>query len=309
MDKQQLVKELLSKGVMVTPQMLEKIVEEDTSRILKDASGSTCTVVHEQEPQSKSVKFRIRETEQPRDISPNDVIRANIRRYEALRKMLLRRISAVSISNSRGTSSRITLLGMVRERRGDTFVLEDATGTIDVKARIAVNDDDVIAVSGWIRNGTLFAEDVIYPDIPISREVNTMEGKVLLTFNQKEDKEGADIVLTPDALNGEGRERRMTNPAWVLLEDGNGRSTVFVYRAKGTVDRKVALSWLRKRVVLNGNFYATGSDNVLDPVPDIMWIISDNEPWSENYKGVTLVSFGKGHSALLDLKTRKIETR
>jgi hypothetical protein len=95
----------------------------------------------------------------------------------------------------------------------------------------------------------------------------------------------------------------------VSVERGGKKADLLVYRADGAVGKETAVSWLKRRFIGGGNVLVPDDGRVLDRVPDIMWIVSANEPWAQNYKGVTIVSFGKPRSALISLRDRKIEIR
>ncbi len=304
MDKQEIVRKLLSRGIMVAPETLEKMKGTETDEILAEkyeaAAGGTET------GGSRKLKCTLRTPETQERMTPDDAIRRNAQRFERLKSIFLGKTDAVSIRNLGRTTAKICIVGQVREKKQDGFLLEDTTGEIRVKTRENAETGDVIAVKGWIRENVLFADETVYPDIPIKREINVMDGSVLLASERGIDDVPADVMLTPDTLSGVGKERRMPNPAWVFLENGGTRVTLLVYRTAESLDKEKALLWLRRRYIGTENGPLPNNDRVLDNVPDILWLISENEPWTVNYKGVTVISFGRRKKSLVDLKTRKV---
>jgi hypothetical protein len=306
MDDSEILKELLKRGLMVSPQTLTEIKRNGMEQFL---SGEGRGRIGKQDAGERhKITYQIKEYPHQDVITPEDVIRRNLEKYEILRRILLKRADAVSIGNIQKTSSKACIVGMVREKTQGGFLLEDATGQASVKSRENVEEDDVIAVRGWPRDNTFFAEEIIYPDVPINREITSMDARILLTSGMNAHEGGFDVVIMPDSLAGEGKERRIPNPAWIFLEDGKNNMVVLVYRVSGRTDKNTVISWLRKRHI-GKRRHIPERGTVLERIPDLFWVISESEPWMDNYKGVSIVSFGRNHSAIIDLKTRKIETR
>jgi hypothetical protein len=303
MDKREIVRKLLSRGIMVTPETLEKMKGTETDENLAEKYGATSSGTR----LGGNLKCTLRAPEMPERVTPEDAVKHNIQRFERLKAILLGKTDAISIRNLGRTTAKICIIGQVREKRHDGFVLEDTTGEIGVKTQENAETGDVVAVKGWIRENMLFADETVYPDIPITRQVSVMDGSVLLASERGIDEVPADVTITPDTLSGPGKERRMPNPAWVFLEKGKNKITLLVYRTSAGIDKEKALSWLRRRYIGTENGPLPNNDRVLDHIPDIVWLISENNPWTVNYKGVTVISFGRKKKSLVDLKTRKVQ--
>jgi hypothetical protein len=304
MDKQSLVREFLKKGVLVSPTALEEMEKDKSKGELHPKEPGSCVVLGEKK---KGIRCTLKGTVIPSSITPQDAVRAYRERFEKLRGMMLRKTDAVSVKNAAKESSKVSVIGMVREVCEGSFLLEDTTGTITVRSAAKVLPDDVVAATGWVRDEVLIAENLSYPDISISRDVGSASGRLLLSFAPGPGLKDVDVTMTPDTLKDAYGEKRMQIPTWAFIEDANGASvSVFVYSHEGLADKELALSWLRRRVVGSPGPYAKGSAPILDKEPDIFWIIGKNEPWSTNYKGVTIISFGKGRQALVDLRTRHV---
>lgn len=120
-------------------------------------------------------------------------------RYERIASILKKRLDlndAVTISSLRNLLDKqlVKVVGMVREKRESSagnivLELEDLTGSVSafvfnsnkelVKKAVEVNTDEVIGVVASLkadgRSQRLFVKDIIWPDIPIRREVHRAE--------------------------------------------------------------------------------------------------------------------------------------
>ena len=67
--------------------------------------------------------------------------------------------------------------------------------------------DDLVMFRASGSSEMLFANEIIYPDIPMSREINVMDSTIILTSEHSATHHKADVVLTPDTLIWEGKER------------------------------------------------------------------------------------------------------
>jgi hypothetical protein len=306
MDKQSLVREFLKKGMLISPSALEEMEKDRAKSEIHPKGAGSCVVLGEKK---KGIRCTIKGTAaQKGSMTPEDAIRSYRERFEKLRGLMLRKTDAVSVKNAAKENSKISVIGMVREESEGSFILEDTTGMITVKSSTKVLPDDVVSATGWVRDGVLIAENLSYPDISISHDVGSASGSLLLSFAQVPGTGGADVMITPDTLKDAYGEKHLQAPTWAFIEDASGAAvSVFIYIHEGPADKGLALSWLRRRVVGDPRPYAQGSTPILDKEPDIFWIVGKNEPWSTNYKGVTIISFGKGRQALVDLRTRNVD--
>ncbi len=308
MEREAIVRKLLSLGVMATPEILKKIETTGLDAFLEKTKKNRGMVIQVDEEAAEKLSCCVRGAATKLELTPDDIIQLNAEKYKRIRDFLLRKIEAVSINNIGRTNSKLSVVGMVKERTSQGFVLEDGTGEVEVRSQEKVELDDVVGVRGWVREKTLFGEEVVYPDIPMNRVVNNLDNTLLLAGEPGSQAKSADIVLTPLTVTDvEGNEKDIPNPAWIFLEKGNKKMAIIVYRPHEQTRKEDALAWLKKRYIGTDKIPAPSSERILETIPDILWVAAENEPWTENYKGVTLVSFGRGHHALIDLKTRKIE--
>ena len=310
MEREAIVKKLLSLGVMATPDILERIEKSGLDAYLGNIRNGGCMVMEEGASKGDALRCCVGQVSGKPEMTPEDFVQANVEKFKRIRDLLLRKMDAVSINNIGMTSSKLSVVGMVREKTSQGFVLEDGTGEVEVKATAIVKLDDVVGVRGWAREGKIFGEEIVYPDIPVNRPVSSMDSTLLLVGNAAGGEKGADVVLSPYAvIDKSGAEKSIPNPAWVFLEKGEKKMTVVIYKPDGQVSKEDALGWLMKRYIGADSVPVPSGDRVLEAIPDIFWIVSENVPWSGNYKGVTLISLGRRNQALIDLSTRKIEIR
>ena len=236
-----------------------------------------------------------------REYNVEEAVKDNFRRYDALRRIMLRKADAASIKNL-NTNSKVTVVGMVREKKDFGFVLEDSTGVLAVKSSASADAGDVLGVSGWLRNGVFAAEDVMYPDVPMNRNIPIFSGTVIFRTERSITDKRADITVTPDSFTVNGNETMTTQPNALKLEKEGKSVVVYMFSNNGPVSRDDAVKWLRRRYIPSQSLQR--SDYVLEPLPDILCIVGSNDVWTENYKGTTIVSFSPGKCVLLDLKTR-----
>ena len=308
MEKEAIVRKLLSLGVMTTPETLKKIEEIGLDAFLEKISKSQGAVFHEEEKSRDRLSCCIAGPVERPEMTPDDVIKANAEKFRKISGLLLRKMDAVSIKNIGRTSAKLSIVGMVKDKTGQGFVLEDETGEIEVISNEKVELDDVIGVRGWLREKALFAQETVYPDIQIDRAVNSMDNTLLLLGESASKNREADMVLTPAFFrDAGGKEKAIQNPAWIFLEKGSKKMAIVVYRPEEKTGRDDVMAWLKKRYIGSGRAPAPEKSRIIETVPDIFWIVSANEPWTTNYKGITLVSFDNGNQASIDLRTRKIE--
>lgn len=104
-------------------------------------------------------------------------------RFEKLSKILRQRLNGISISNIKKIrTERVDVIGMVKDVRetqnGNVLVeIEDNTDSIRFIATGKLRDlalelmrDEVIGVSGVLRNNNIIADRIIFPDVPLNGE-------------------------------------------------------------------------------------------------------------------------------------------
>jgi len=240
-------------------------------------------------------EIRILKTFKPvKTYSFNDFVNMLNQRYDLLQKILVKKLelkNIVSINKcSRGIVSVIGLIKEIKEKGNDFVIeLEDPTG--ELQAVIPKNLgktlslDDVVALSGRFSNKILFADKLLFPDVPL-RSANYSSEPIKIAFLKKEEKYDADYCVFTDKIkdNIKNKVHKITNPS--IVEIG-GLIILIIHRFD-------PFNILKKRYVNLDN-----TDFLIDSAPDILFT---DKNINTNYKGISIVSNNK----IINLKTREI---
>lgn len=203
METRQVVTELAEEGCIVEKDAAQDLTEEHVRQI-KELSPSPMVVNQKliENLDSGEIDMRtsvevlteIEREKEERDVE--DFVSFYNDRYETIKKLLLRRRdlqSAVSISRLDDMSERdeASIVGIVRDKyrtsKGKFIVyLEDPTG--EFKALVEEDEganivqDEVIGVSGSLGDDIIFADSVVWPDLPLPTETPSTEEEVYAVF-------------------------------------------------------------------------------------------------------------------------------
>ena len=285
MNKKEIVKQFLEKGILLSPESLQEIDEaafQPKNQAVLQRPEKT-----QEEPGIKINKRKIKEKTR---LTTADFAKYYSNKYESLREIIQKKTpNALSINNAKNEQSKISIISMVKELTGQGFAAEDPTGEIEVVSRQAPSDDDVVGVTGIIREGKLFADEIIYPDVPIIREIGSIDTTILLTTKQTDTSS-----ITPES-----------NPQHIELTQNKNKITILSYKPKNQIDKNKAIELLKKRHLspTRSEIKTTEDVFVIDPIPEIFWIIS-HEKWSHIYKSILILSC---EQAKVNLKTKEFE--
>lgn len=215
-------------------------------------------------------------------------------RYNSLQNILLRRVEFSDlISINKLSNGSASIIGIVKDRvekeENLLVTLEDSTGDVQVLVPKNLGEklslDDVIAVSGKISNKVLFAETLVYPDVPI-RPVNYTTKPIKIAFLEDNKEHKSDYLFYREKIIDKikGKTHITTSP---YLSEVEGVVILTLFGIN-------PLDALRKRYVNIEN-----TDFIIDPIPDIIFTDKDI---NTNYKGITIISLNKE----IDLKTREV---
>lgn len=136
-------------------------------------------------------------------ISVDDISRILTERYEKIQRYFSNRIDLVnpiSINKITQKAKRFSLVVMVREKneREQTLEVEDLTGEtiihVDSKMFELIVCDEVLGIVCEKKDDRIEAVSILWPDIPLKREITKIEGDVLCMFlsdlHLEEDFEG-----------------------------------------------------------------------------------------------------------------------
>lgn len=255
-------------------------------------------------PEPRTIKSKI----QKEEWSIQDIIDKYNARYSELQKILANKLeltNIISINRAASAYGEASIIGMVNGKEESALELEDTTGTIkvflkDKEKMEKIELDDVIAVSGILKNKALYDGAVLWPDVPL-KEVKKSSGKAIFisdfTFNKlPEQVKEADYIIL---VNCSGIERlaglqahiittqklyntiNITNPSLIEI------AGVIILVYFGELN---PADIIRKRYI---------DDFIITPEPDIIFAPGSGK--IENYKGITIIS----GNAEVDLKTRE----
>ena len=277
MDKRKVVELFLKEGVLLSPEEMEKINEENYLQMLrekKNEDGVEC------------------EVKKPRwgKVTTEEYVKMYNENFEFLKNLLLKKTRAVSIDKGRKIFSEVTIIGRVKEIKGSGFVLEDVTGETEVSCdNRDVNVGDVIGLKGRFRENVFFPEQVIWPDIPLGNEPKLTGRRVVLTPSPK-GSEG-EIVISPIAkegvIGGFGKRGE------IIIKNKEGEMRILAYSPPEKLGEDEAVKLLKKRRLPDEK----NPDNAIRKIPHIFWLFNNSANWSRNYKGVTIISTNKGSFA------------
>lgn len=319
--KEEIVRKALEAGILLTPGLLETLNEEKLEEMIKEAKQKDKTVLTERERPTKSrLIIKVKRVVPKAKLKPEDFTRYYNNKYEGIKKLLLKKLDAVSINKVGESYDEISVIGMVKEPTPRGFVLEDPTGEIEVISNKEPEADDVIGVKGTSREGKLIEKEIILPDIPLDYRSKKIKKLSLLLTTSLTDKamaltQATNFTLIPklgdENLNEKEKEQVITdftNPTWITISTPEDEMNILVYSPGEEIEQKQVIDYLRKRHLSPKRNKILGPDDYffIEPVPDILWLISPKK-FLENYKGVTIISFEAPDAARVNLGTREVE--
>jgi DNA polymerase II small subunit/DNA polymerase delta subunit B len=307
--KEKIVRQFLKEGVLLSPETLEKITETYLEHMLEKGKKSKSFVFsfQDEKPEKPEMAIEVRKLQKRVKLQPQDFAKYYNTRFEGLRDILLKKMEdVVSVANAKKSGSAIATIGMVREQTQRGFIIEDTTGNAEaISKNEDVGIDDVIGVKGAVKEEKLFAEEIIWPDISMSHKHHRPD--FTLTLSEKaEHKDG--ILITPEAVHGFDKKKTpLPNPGWITISKDSLTVTVLVYKPDKKATQKEVLAWLKKRHLCPDKNQIRGTDDpfLIDTIPDVLWIVSD-ERWNDIYKTAIIVSSDGKVPAEVNLATGKV---
>jgi hypothetical protein len=294
------VKNLINLGYLVEESivnLIENIDEDNFYRLIEGLKRENSFLVTND--LIKKILVRdvniIKEFNHVKKFTMQDVVKNLNERYSLLQSILLKRVEFSDlVSINKVSSGNASVIGLVKDKteKEEDFavILEDPTGDIQALIPKSIGEkltlDDVVAASGRINNKILFADKLIYPDVPI-RPVNYTSDSVKIAFLEEGKDCDANYVFSIDKLKDKIKNKtyKINSPCLIEVEG------ILILIVLGFNP----LDILRKRYVNIEN-----NDFIIEPVPDIIFTDKDI---NTNYKGITIASSNK----VIDLKTREID--
>lgn len=139
---------------------------------------------------------------EPKKREVQDFVSLFNQRYNSLKSMLMKRKeldspTSISRASQKSDKDEVAVIGMISERHETKnghmlFTIEDPTGTIKVLVNKNKPEmlevakdcgyDEVIGVTGPARDGMMFANNFIFPDIPLTKELKKAPDDVYVAF-------------------------------------------------------------------------------------------------------------------------------
>jgi hypothetical protein len=138
MEKKIMVEQLLKKGILVSPEELE----------------------------------RMNETNNKKNITSEEYVKELLEKHKTLEREILRKTEPTSINKIGFTGA--SIVGVVTEKTENGFVLQDATNEVNVISSSEAEKGNLIGVKGFMRNGFFVSDEILWPDIPLQRKANNL---------------------------------------------------------------------------------------------------------------------------------------
>ncbi len=213
-----------------------------------------------------------------------DIAAIYIAKYNALREIIAPRMNPLSINKITGSKDKTDIIGIVSCKTENGFSIEDETGVINIAgiSSEGIENDDVIGVSGRIKGGMLFPENIIFPDIPLDNMHKTIGCRISFDFSSS-----MQISYNSHKILME------SNAEMLLISENNEKMKALIFRCEESVNIDYAISLLKKRCMKTAEFLIP-CFFIIQEVPDI-FIIASNGGKAEraNYKGVSIFIAGQ----------------
>jgi len=190
--KRKLIEFLAEKNILVTPEFLRELSSTKDPAKISDLINKQITA-SESEKEVKNegtVNIIFSYNEPPAKISAQNFINHFNSRYTSMKKILQQReqlnnIISINKIKTKTEKDKTAIIGLVYSKEdtknGIMLTLEDPTGNIKVffgKSKLELYSrakdivlDDVIGITGSVGKNIIFANDVIFPDIPVTKEI------------------------------------------------------------------------------------------------------------------------------------------
>ncbi|MBI4167836.1 MAG: hypothetical protein HY515_02665 [Candidatus Aenigmarchaeota archaeon] len=330
MDKT-LLKKFLGRGIMVSPEVAEELTENDYD---KTSPGNNLMLL------DKNGLEKIRQKEKTitfsaavgkKELAARDFLGYYKNKIRLLEPFIAVKLKDKTVSiNKMRPGQRNTILGIVREPEENRFYLEDLAGRCVVISKAPdVRENDVIAVNGTFSGDRMFAENLVYPELPIKKEINKTDTQAKLLFGREIGKAGETIdklfggevsnagafitsgeELTIAVLNNGVVEKTTikTQQAKITMKIAGKRFKVQFAQLRSNESTEILSRVFSKRRYVSLEIPTLDYElNTIDEDTDIVFLGESQQPGFTNHKGYTFLAVGD-NIIEVDLKTREITT-
>ncbi|MFH1978193.1 MAG: hypothetical protein ABIJ92_02620 [Candidatus Aenigmatarchaeota archaeon] len=299
MNKKEVVAKLLEKGVLVSPGMLTNIDENNISGYMRTKS---VVVTEPEEHKTERIKIEINTPEIKPKLDVQDVVNYYNVIYNNIHTVLEKKVDATSINKIGGTSSEVSIIGMIKEKTSHGFIIDDPTGEIEVVSNDPVESNTVIGVIGIVRENKLIQKKMVLPDLPLPQKTDTMNIILGLTAEKKSVKADTILTFTDEDVKEENEHKIDSKYSQVLVSKGRTKMKIIVYKPDENVNEEEATLFLKRRLITTNN--KINNQILIENAPHIFWLVQ-NQDWNKIYKGVNIISTSK--TVTVDLSSWKVE--
>ncbi len=239
----------------------------------------------------------------------------------------------ISINKISPKTSEFSVIGMVREKRSNNIILEDSTGEIDIyfnallqKKYDEIELDDVIGVKCKKIDVKFNALTVIYPDVPIKREIKKSKKDINLIFiseaisstiptnieNFVGQKDMHAVVFSFSQLSSEilqGFQEIKYNDIISLLEIDGVKLMIIPKQFFEPNINSLSIFYFLKKKMIFGLKSKIFKNLFIEHIPDIIYTNLE-PPIYKNYKGTTVISNTSNNEVyIINLKTREVSKK
>jgi len=308
LEKKDIIKVFMEKGILLSPQEINDIDESNYMDVLEKRTKPK-EIPKEKNKESQSIEkqpieknketqldITVKEYERKKEMTPQDFVDYFNKRYEGIRDLLSKKINPVSINKAKGLLSSSTIIGVVKERAQNGFVVEDQTDSVEVISKIDPPIGDVFSITGTLREGKFFEKEIIYPDVPLVHKPRSLKGEIIIS------KKDGEVTITSDSIT-----KTTKPPSHVTISRDGKELFIFIYEPAEPIKQNDVTKLLKKRHISPKIHEILYDEDpfLLDPVPDVVFLFGDEE-YVKNYKGVTVISTGK-KQVKINLETKKAE--
>jgi DNA polymerase II small subunit/DNA polymerase delta subunit B len=299
MNEHSHLKNLINLGFIIDEKLnarIENLTEEEFYRLIENLKKENVFVVNEgvfKNILSEDVKI-LRAFTKVQRFNVQDYVRNLNERYSFLQNILIKKLELPNmVSIDKASDGSASIIGIVKEKEEKIeniiISLEDSTGEMKAVITKKLGEklalDDVIALTGNIKDKILNADRILFPDVPFKPVAYTQD-TIKVAFLPEKNTNADYIVFNNKVENNvKNKEINITNPC--ILKINN---VLFLVIAGSD-----PLEVLKKRYVNIDN-----TDFIIEPSPDIVFTDKDV---NTNYKGISIVSRNK----IIDLKTREVQ--
>jgi len=319
MNEKEIIETFLDMGVQLSsealsiikknPHLIEQIKKEETRPFIITGEHLKKIMNLENEATIKTIKIFSLKSDK---IRIEDYVTHLHSRYEKMKDLILKNNpeKVISINKITENTLKFTIIGIVRNKTQNSVTIEDMTGEINVifdgilKYKLSeIGEDDVIGLTCRKEKNRYIASKIIFPDIPLNREVakSNKDIKIFVSSKIVKDEDDKTLINLEDVKEPEMKEYQ--NIKFLIIPKS------FFQRINANVNSDFLQTILKKRHIYSC-FIADmsfGEDQlVLEQIPDI--IISDLSPrMCKNYKGTTIISVPENERGfIVNLKTREV---